>query len=1362
MKSFSKIYLAAVLMAAVCGCSQLPEPVSPAEVEPVSDTGGDASVLYASIDSPQTRTSLEKADGDMYKSVWSEGDEICVFFDGASAGADFKLKKGEGLANASFEGYGSGTSWMAVYPTKDAESFDGTDIHLKLPEIQTYVQNSFGPDSYPMIAAETQGNMVFRNLCSILRVQLTGGHIVKSIKFTAADTGAGVSGEAVVNPVFSTEPALKMASDASNSVTLETGETVLDQDEPTGFCIVLPAQTYKGGFSLEIVTTTGTMNLSTTKDVTLTRSNVHSITPHKVKVDEGTDPSQYLEGEGTGSDPFVISSLSDFMAMASALMSSEGVIRNKQGKKAAANTSAYKLACDLDLSPACSQQLGSWIPMGTGDGFNGDGFCGSFDGNGHKISNLYCNSEQTRSGLFGTIVGEIKNLTVIGYAASPSTATSESCGLVAGLVGYDGIVENCQAYGQVEAKCAGGLVGCVYGKVTGCTNYATVDGTSYAGGLTGYMQGDGIYNCANFGSVSSESKTGGIVGFMRYGSKTVNCVNYGDVYAAEGYIGGIVAYSNPQGWDGQTIANCVNVGSVLTPKQFIGTASAVCASWTDTDIKQCYWLYDPDSDGNKGCKVGLPGGVESCYGVTLARLNGEAPCEEVLYTNKDGGPSMYVPEALNNWAADNGTEYWGWELKSGDEYLSLTGEPAKGGVGDVSDVFIVSPTDVYVSYTDETFEVKVTAGMGHKISSMPDWISVESTDQTGSGKITATVYTFKASANPDYVERSGVIVLCNDAQQCVPVTVTQMEKIGADDVWKIKNFYHRSVGFKFTATWCGYCPAMATEWDFAQSVCGDKFIIAAFHPTSSDLGFAGTSKLEEVYNITGYPTGIVDGRASVYSSSIVKPVIDETESAYGTSSGIEFESTVSGNSVNLDVNLYIHEKGDYKITALLVEDGIIAYQADYYDEPHPSFKHDNIVRLAFTDVSGDAFAIDGHNLAKSFSYSGTIPSGCNSANMRVLVYVQRSYGDRAQVKKVSGASYGSYGDYYIDNANDAALGEKAKAKYDDGSAMDEQYESTDYSLDGVATKLMSATVGNGIDIIITGDAFADKDQNVFDAYAARAADAFFAIEPYKSLRDRFNVWKVNAVSDNDQVGGATKFSTYFGDGTLVGGNNDYAFRFAEQYVPGIDLTKTLVIVLVNKGVYAGTNWCYTDNRSVCYVPLQTSLDQFDATLRHEASGHGFGKLDDEYAYDGEAPSDWISDRMSWQTMAYGFWENVDFTSDPETIRWNAFISDSRYNGSVGVYEGGGTYATGVWRPTLNSIMRYNYGYFNAPSREAIYKKIMRFSEGDDWTYDYETFVAFDAKGRTEEAGYTYPSEAYGTVAGVEREFVPLHPPVLVK
>lgn len=45
------------------------------------------------------------------------------------------------------------------------------------------------------------------------------------------------------------------------------------------------------------------------------------------------------------------------------------------------------------------------------------------------------------------------------------------------------------------------------------------------------------------------------------------------------------------------------------------------------------------------------------------------------------------------------------------------------------------------------------------------------------------------------------------------------------------------------------------------------------------------------------------------------------------------------------------------------------------------------------------------------------------------------------------------------------------------------------------------------------------------------------------------------------------------------------------------------------------------------------------------------------------------------------------------------------------------------------MMRYNDTPFNAPSREEIYKRVMKESEGDGWTYDYETFVQFDAAGR---------------------------------
>ena len=79
-----------------------------------------------------------------------------------------------------------------------------------------------------------------------------------------------------------------------------------------------------------------------------------------------------------------------------------------------------------------------------------------------------------------------------------------------------------------------------------------------------------------------------------------------------------------------------------------------------------------------------------------------------------------------------------------------------------------------------------------------------------------------------------------------------------------------------------------------------------------------------------------------------------------------------------------------------------------------------------------------------------------------------------------------------------------------------------------------------------------------------------------------------------------------------------------------------------------------------------------------------------------------------------------------------FINDSRYyNEKLGAYEGA-VWTKGVYRATETSIMSIDYsGLFNAPSREAIYKRAMKLAYGDSWTYDYEEFVKFDEPGRAE-------------------------------
>ena len=164
--------------------------------------------------------------------------------------------------------------------------------------------------------------------------------------------------------------------------------------------------------------------------------------------------------------------------------------------------------------------------------------------------------------------------------------------------------------------------------------------------------------------------------------------------------------------------------------------------------------------------------------------------------------------------------------------------------------------------------------------------------------------------------------------------------------------------------------------------------------------------------------------------------------------------------------------------------------------------------------------------------------------------------------------------------------------------------------------------------------------------------------------------------------------------------------------------------------YPETTNDWGSGASVAYFPLGTDDDMFAGLIHHEAGGHGFSKLLDEYAYEenGQIPQGEIDNIK--QQITYGWGKNIDFTSDPAEVKWSRFLTDDRYQyDGLGVFEGGATYWTGVWRPTEYSLMRYNTGNFNAPSRESIYYRIHKLAYGADWQYDYEDFVKYDAINR---------------------------------
>lgn len=303
------------------------------------------------------------------------------------------------------------------------------------------------------------------------------------------------------------------------------------------------------------------------------------------------------------------------------------------------------------------------------------------------------------------------------------------------------------------------------------------------------------------------------------------------------------------------------------------------------------------------------------------------------------------------------------------------------------------------------------------------------------------------------------------------------------------------------------------------------------------------------------------------------------------------------------------------------------------------------------------------------------------------------------------------------------------------------YESTDYSRDGHVALLQRATKGRGIDLVLLGDAFCDTElaDGTYERTMRNVADIFFDIEPYRSFKDLFNVYMVETVSANNiySPGAKHALGTGFSGEATIYGNDARCFEYAQKAVGEERMNEVLVIVTLNRKYYAGTCYMYHPDESmddygngpsVAYFPLGTDADMFRGLVQHEAGGHGFAKLDDEYDYGFAVQQSFIENRT--KMFDWGWWSNIDFTNNPDSVKWARFLSDGRYaSEGLGIFEGGATYSTGVWRATENSIMRYNTGMFNAPSREAIYTRINKLAYGADWQYDYEQFVAWDAVNR---------------------------------
>lgn len=304
------------------------------------------------------------------------------------------------------------------------------------------------------------------------------------------------------------------------------------------------------------------------------------------------------------------------------------------------------------------------------------------------------------------------------------------------------------------------------------------------------------------------------------------------------------------------------------------------------------------------------------------------------------------------------------------------------------------------------------------------------------------------------------------------------------------------------------------------------------------------------------------------------------------------------------------------------------------------------------------------------------------------------------------------------------------------------YASSDFSKDGEITILQTHTKGNGIKLVVMGDLFVDTDMESggkYETMMKKAVENYFSVEPFKSLREYYDVVSIKAVSKNDLMSGESAFETKWT--TQFYGDENKCQEYARKALGVSNLDNIQVIMVLNVCIgMANCSW-YTNSFSIANCPYGgNSDDTFEELVHHEANGHGFGFLHDEYSsvdYGIISAPDIEAKQRAYNN--YGWFANIDFTSDPSQVKWKHFINDSRYiNESIGVFEGA-LFEKGIYRPTEFSIMRTTQGQFNAPSREAIYKRAMKLAYGDDWVYDYEKFVEFDVPARAATRSIPYPS-----------------------
>ena len=180
-----------------------------------------------------------------------------------------------------------------------------------------------------------------------------------------------------------------------------------------------------------------------------------------------------------------------------------------------------------------------------------------------------------------------------------------------------------------------------------------------------------------------------------------------------------------------------------------------------------------------------------------------------------------------------------------------------------------------------------------------------------------------------------------------------------------------------------------------------------------------------------------------------------------------------------------------------------------------------------------------------------------------------------------------------------------------------------------------------------------------------------------------------------------------------------------------NINQTLVIVVPNSTDYGGICQMWDSGYAIAICPKSDYGYPLDTrgVIQHEAGGHGFGKLADEYIYH-NAFIDACDCTCCGHDLAIkwgkslGWYDNIELTGKMHEVGWSHLIFDPRYSDIVDIFEGGYMHARGVFRSEQNSCMNNNIPYFSTISRQSIVKRIKTYA-GEP--FDFEEFASLDKR-----------------------------------